>query len=175
MNEIVVTPNHIYYLIKNVHIILFTFILIFLLGVFDNFYNVLASGFIPLYDIIYYSVFILILLLIVFLIYNYIEIFYCTKWIITDDKIKIRKGVFFKSIDFIELYRVIDYSEKQTFIQQIFKLKDVIIHSGDKTDPFLRIYGISTSKDLITILRPLVEECKQKRKIVEITNTDNLI
>ena len=43
----------------------------------------------------------------------------CTKWIITREQIKIYQGVLSKRINYIELYRVYDYEEKQSFIQSL--------------------------------------------------------
>ena len=44
----------------------------------------------------------------------------CTKWIITREQIKtISRECFQKWINYIELYRVYDYEEKQSFIQSL--------------------------------------------------------
>ena len=70
----------------------------------------------------------------------------------------------------MELYRIIDYQEKQDIIQQMMGIKDVIIVSGEKSHPILRIYGIKNNLDIIGYINTRVEQAKKERKIYEITN-----
>ena len=70
----------------------------------------------------------------------------------------------------MELYRVIDYQERQGFIQGIIGLRDIIIISGDKSHPQLVIKGIKGNKNIINIINENVEKSKERRNIYEITN-----
>lgn len=89
---------------------------------------------------------------------------------ITGEQIIIRKGVFTRSCDYIELYRVIDFSEHKSFMQQLLGLKTVHIYSGDRTTPKLDIIGVRSRLNLVEVVRMLVEQNKQRKGIYEITN-----
>ena len=79
-------------------------------------------------------------------------------------------GILSLQRDFIELYRVVDYSEQRSFLQMLFGLKTVSIYSGDKTCPRLDIIGVQGDSDLITMIRERVEYNKKKHNIHEFTN-----
>ena len=92
------------------------------------------------------------------------------KWEITRSQIKITHGVLRRSVNYVELYRVIDYAEEQTFIQQMLGLKDVYILSSDRTEPSLRIFGIPNEIDIINQIKPLVKQARIDNHIYEIAN-----
>lgn len=92
------------------------------------------------------------------------------RWVVTRLQIRSEHGVFTRDIQYLELYRVVDYSEKQSFLQMLTGIKDVIVYSGDRTTPSLRIIGIPASASVIPVLKQLVEEQKRKHNIYEITN-----
>lgn len=91
-------------------------------------------------------------------------------WEITPTQIKSIHGLLSRKTNYIELYRVIDYAESQSFVQQILGLKDVYIISGDHTDPYLRIFGIPNSMDIINEIKPLVKQTRKENHIYEIAN-----
>lgn len=91
-------------------------------------------------------------------------------WEISSTQIKSVEGLLTRNINYTELFRIIDFVERQSFLQQIIGLKDVYIISGDRTHPRLRIFGISSSVDLISIIKPLVQKQKKDNHIYEITN-----
>ena len=91
-------------------------------------------------------------------------------WEITPTQIKSIHGLLSRKTNYIELYRVIDYAESQSFVQQIVGLMDVYISSGDHTDPYLRIFGIPNSMDIINEIKPLVKQTRKENHIYEIAN-----
>lgn len=91
-------------------------------------------------------------------------------WIISNDSLCRIRGVFSRHTDYIELYRVVDYSESQTFLQKLWRIKTVCIISTDKTDRKMIIYGASDKCDIVQIIRNRVEKCKKDKRIYEITN-----
>lgn len=91
-------------------------------------------------------------------------------WIVGNSTLSRIQGVFSRHTDYIELYRVVDYRESQTFWQKIWKVKTISIISTDKTDSFMSIYGVKTTLPLVQIIRNRVEKCKQDKRIYEITN-----
>lgn len=111
----------------------------------------------------------LIVLALFFLLYQYVKL-RCYTWTIGPETIKIERSVFSKNIDYVELYRVIDYREYQTFIQRLFGLKTILIKSDDPTNPNVQIFGIKASENYIGQIRELVEQCKTKKRVLEINN-----
>lgn len=91
-------------------------------------------------------------------------------WTITDEVIYQRHGLTYVTTDQLELYRIIDYQEVQTPLQQIFKIKNIILVSTDKTTPHLLIKGISVDLPLMSMIRDRVEMCKSNKRIYEVTN-----
>lgn len=110
--------------------------------------------------------------LMLFIFFQYVSILLCTKWTITDKKIIIKKGVFIKTINDTELFRVIDFSEKRNIIQSIFKNTTLFIYSSDKTDPVLCLYGIRNDRDAIEEIK---QRCKDERTSngIKETNINN--
>ena len=79
-------------------------------------------------------------------------------------------GVFQRSIGYIELYRVVDFHEQQSLLQQIFGLKTVTVLSMDRTTPKLELTGLPKRINIVDIIRDRVEFNKQRKGIYEITN-----
>lgn len=92
------------------------------------------------------------------------------KFTITDQQIMYNHGVFNRKREFIELYRVVDFHEDVSFLQNIFDIKTVTIHSGDRTTPRLKMPGIPLGYPLVQTLRERVEYNKRRKGIYEITN-----
>ena len=92
------------------------------------------------------------------------------RYTINEEQLQYEYGIFTLKRDYIELYRVVDYSEQRSFLQMFFGLKTVSIYSGDKTCPRLDVVGVRNKLDLITTIRERVEFNKKKRNIHEFTN-----
>ena len=79
-------------------------------------------------------------------------------------------GIFTRSSDYMELYRIIDFREKRNFMEQICGLKTVRILSGDRTMPKLDIIGVPNRFDLVSKLRERVIYNRLRNGVYEITN-----
>ena len=79
-------------------------------------------------------------------------------------------GVFHRSIGYIELYRVVDFHEHQTLLQQIFGLKTVTVLSMDRTTHKLNLIGLPKRINIVDVIRERVEFNKQRKGIYEITS-----
>ncbi len=112
----------------------------------------------------------IILLLILIMTYKYFLITIFTEFTITPTQIKIAKGIFFRNISYIELYRVCDYEEKENIFYMVLGVKNIYIHSTDKSTPILLIPGVNTKNKIIDVIRERVELERQKKKIFEISN-----
>ena len=112
----------------------------------------------------------LVMLAVLYLVYRYL---YITRmvYVISDEQLKYEFGIFSRAKDFIELYRVVDYSEQRSFLQIRLGLKTVSIYSGDRTLPRLYIICFLDKINLINTIRERVEINKKQRNIHEFTNT----
>ena len=79
-------------------------------------------------------------------------------------------GIFTRSSDYMELYRIIDFKEKRNFMEQICGLKTVQILSGDRSMPRLDIIGVPNRFDLVSKLRERVIYNRLRNGVYEITN-----
>ncbi len=92
------------------------------------------------------------------------------KWLIEEETLCRTRGIFSKERDYIEMYRITDYRESQTFLQRLLGVKTVTIYSTDRSDTVTDIFGVSADLDLTGIIRKYVEKCKKEKRIYEITN-----
>ena len=109
------------------------------------------------------------ILLDLWLIYQLLYL-YGTIYKIESEQIVVEYGIFHRHVDYLELYRVVDYNEHQTFLQRLCGLKTVIVDSMDKSTPRLEIKGVPNKVDLVAIIRERVELNKRMRRIYEVTN-----
>lgn len=157
-DDITFSPSLIYWFIRNIPVIILFIAFIVTAKILSHFEYVSIS----------LCVLALICLLIIFR--NFLKIL-TTKWVVTSEQIKIYEGIINKSINYIELYRVYDYEVKQNIVQAAVGLKNVYIHSGDKSTPELKMYGIlSKDIDIISLIRNRVEKQKRIKGIYEFTN-----
>ena len=75
-----------------------------------------------------------------------------------------------RKVDYMELYRIVDFQEHQSLLQQLCGLKTVIIFSMDRNTPRLELRGIRRNDDIVPLIRERVEYNKRKKGIYEITN-----
>lgn len=79
-------------------------------------------------------------------------------------------GIIRRKVDYMELYRIVDFQEHQSLMQQLCGLKTVRIFSMDRNTPRLDLVGIRRGDDIVMLLRERVETNKRKKGIYEITN-----
>lgn len=79
-------------------------------------------------------------------------------------------GIIRRKVDYMELYRIVDFQEHQNLMQQLCGLKTVRIFSMDRNTPRLDLVGIRRGDDIVTLIRERVETNKRKKGIYEITN-----
>lgn len=81
--------------------------------------------------------------------------------------IRVSRGLFFKRIDQVELFRVRDYVLTQPFLLQMFRLMDLELKSTDLVNPIIWFRGIPYS-NLVDIIRTHVQQARQQNRIYEI-------
>lgn len=92
------------------------------------------------------------------------------RYFIGDEQLICEHGIFHRTINYMELYRIVDFYEHQNFMQQLFSLKSVTIFSMDRQTPRLELQGIASTKDVVSVIRNGVEYNKERRKVYEVTN-----
>ena len=107
-----------------------------------------------------------------FLCYLFYKVSYwhSMEYIITDEQFIFSHGIFSHSTDYMELYRIVDYQENRTFLQQIMRVKSVFIYSGDRNMKVMELLGIEENLNITQIIRIRVEYNKKIKGIYEITN-----
>lgn len=96
---------------------------------------------------------------------------------LTEDRLILRKGIFVKSIDEIELYRVKDVRMDFTLINQWAGIGTIAIDSSDETtrDGALVIPHIERAAERREELRRLVDAARQKRRVREFDVSSELL
>jgi membrane protein YdbS with pleckstrin-like domain len=87
---------------------------------------------------------------------------------ITNQRIIESKGVFSKSTDELELYRVKDIRLDQPFWLRIVGLSNIYLVTSDRTDSLMDIPAIRNGKDLRENLRNAIEKRRDKKRVREI-------
>lgn len=149
-------PKLIYYISKNLFHIIFLLVILFLSNRIQNRYAMMIFGIVSM-------------LIMLFLLGRYISWMMFTKWTITENKIIIEKGVLLKTTNETNLFRVIDFEEKQSILQNIFNNTNLLIYSSDKTDPKLVLFGIKKDEKLFEIIK---ERVSKQREINHIHETN---
>lgn len=137
---------------------------LFLILYWSYLYIVELKSVLPLYMIlvIYSS-------LIFYLGYQYLYTI-TISWKITEEQLIYTRGVIARKVDYIELYRINDFSEYSSIIDRLFSLKNIRIVSTDQSTPELILKGINITEDVLTDLRKKIELRKEIRRIYEIAN-----
>lgn len=91
-------------------------------------------------------------------------------WHISDEGITENRGVFFRTSNHIEFYRVIDYQEHQTLLQLLFGIKSITLVTTDKLNATMLIRDISSSLPLMLLIRHRVDVCKTQKQTYEVIN-----
>jgi len=90
-----------------------------------------------------------------------------TIYILTEETLKIRTGIFSYTLITLELYRVKDYIITQSFIMRIFKIMTLTLITTDKQDVIISLTGVKQST-LGDTVRMLVQKARSKSKIIEL-------
>ncbi|MBL9069540.1 MAG: PH domain-containing protein [Sphingopyxis sp.] len=96
---------------------------------------------------------------------------------LTEDRLILRKGIFVKSIDEIELYRVKDVRMDFTLINQWAGIGTISIDSSDETtrQGALVMPHVERAADRREELRRLVDTARQKRRVRELDVSSEML
>ena len=100
----------------------------------------------------------------------YLYNFFYTKTIsytITDEQVIYKRGVFNFEIDYLELYRIKDIKVRKTLLMRFIKTMEITLYSSDKSNPNLKLIGISEKFDE-NLIRLRVEKNRMLKGVFEV-------
>ncbi len=83
-------------------------------------------------------------------------------YILTSERIKIRKGLVGRDIENFELIRVQDIDIKQGVSERIFGIGDIIIHGHDPSDPTITLRNVPKPEQVYETLRRAWLEARKR-------------
>lgn len=87
-----------------------------------------------------------------------------THYCVTSERVLVTSGVFSKSIQQIELYRVRDLAVEYPLVLRLFGKGSISLLSTDKTSPQLVVAGIDNAAAIKEEIRFAVEALRQRKK-----------
>ncbi len=94
-----------------------------------------------------------------------------TVFTLTKSELIIKSGIFSRSGERLELYRIRDYSYHQPFFLRLLsggKIGNIILITSDRTHPYVYIKGIAEGETILSSIRKQVELCRQEKGVREI-------
>ncbi len=91
----------------------------------------------------------------------------CFEYRITTERLVVKRGVFSKRTDELELYRVKDTALLEPFWLRVVGLGHIDLITSDRTTPLLRIAAVPNAADLREQLRRNVERMRALRGVRE--------
>ena len=88
-----------------------------------------------------------------------------TKYSMSEECLFIQTGCFTVNEDEVKLYRITDIGLKRGFMQRLFGLGTLKIHSADKTLGDFEIKNIKQSKDVKNLLSKQVEIERDRKRV----------
>lgn len=92
-----------------------------------------------------------------------------TRYELTSERLKIRRGILNKKTDELELYRVRDYSVEKPLFIRLFSLGNVILETSDKSHPTVIIRAVKDSERLCDEFRTHVEASRKAKGVREVS------
>jgi uncharacterized membrane protein YdbT with pleckstrin-like domain len=87
---------------------------------------------------------------------------------LTNERLKITEGVFSKTTDSVELYRVKDIEVLQPFISRMLGVENILVTTSDVSAPHILFDAIPTTVGLPDKLRNQVEIIRMQKRVREI-------
>lgn len=90
-----------------------------------------------------------------------------TCFLLSEEVLQIKTGIFFRRTDNLELYRVKDYVVTENLVMQLLGLMSLELLTTDLTGPVTVLRGIPKS-DVADVIRKRVQKARQHNPIVEL-------
>jgi uncharacterized membrane protein YdbT with pleckstrin-like domain len=96
----------------------------------------------------------------------------CFEYEVTNQRIRIRQGVFSRRTDSMELYRVKDASFVQPFVMRLVGIGNVELETSDVTTPVLWIRGVPDADSLREKILKAVDAVRDRKGVREMDVTE---
>ena len=95
---------------------------------------------------------------------------YFTTYTITEELLQVKKGLLKIREDDCYLYKIQDVTLTMTLIERIFGLSTIICHTGDTTDPIIKLEHIKNGSEIKDYLIKTSDEMRLKRRTINTLN-----
>ena len=92
----------------------------------------------------------------------------CRVFELTTQRFKITHGVFTKTTDTLELYRVKDIQTQQPFLSRLVGIENVQMTTSDASSPTVLVNAVPSSVGFADKLRNRVEIIRQQKRVREV-------
>jgi hypothetical protein len=89
-----------------------------------------------------------------------------TKFIITNERVRIISGLLGKDREDIELIRIQDIDQKQALSERILQIGDIVILSHDSSDPRAILHNVKDPEKVHELLRRAVLDARKKHGLI---------
>jgi len=86
---------------------------------------------------------------------------------ISPQQIKYSRGVFQRRIDFLEMYRIKDFDQRQSLVMNMLGIMHIRLMTSDISHPILEMKGIPKS-NIADVLRDLIEQSRRENRVYAI-------
>lgn len=90
------------------------------------------------------------------------------KYELTNQRLKVRRGILSKKTDELELYRIKDYQIDEPFFLRLFSLSNIILSTSDRSHPTVHITAIKNAEEIRETIRSHVEELRDRKRVREV-------
>ena len=98
-----------------------------------------------------------------------------TRYKITLQRVEYERGVLSKTVDSLELWRILDVRYNQSLIDRILGNAKVVLIGTDQTDPELVLYGLPNHRLLFEKLRDAVQAARHTSRPMELVGQDGMV
>lgn len=92
---------------------------------------------------------------------------------LTNERLKHSRGVFSRTIEVLELYRVKDMRQELPLHLRIFGLSRILLETSDRTTPLVVLNAIHQGGEVADLIRRNVEEQRDKKRVREVDFEDD--
>ncbi len=100
-------------------------------------------------------------------IWRYLQV-KCQVYQLTTERLLITTGIFNKSTETLELYRIRDLQVTQPFFERLFGLHNIHLITTDSTTPQIVIEYLPTALGLPDKFRDCIEKCRMQKRVREV-------
>lgn len=94
-----------------------------------------------------------------------------TTYTLTNQRLRVEYGVLSRRVSELELYRVKDTAMRQTFIERMKGIGDVMLRTSDRSSPVAVLRGVPKPRELREAIRTEVESLRRKLRVREFDMT----